>query len=111
MGHLGVDVYLLRIMVAGIMPLMPVITRRWGALPLHEQAKHASVQRCTATAAVGLEGHISDITGKTLHRSRVVMDAPMPRNPGRLTTTLSESGERAPACDPAFVQVADQAAM
>ena len=55
--------------------------------------------------------HISDITGKTLHRSRVVMDAPMPRNPGRLTTTLSESGERAPACDPAFVQVADQAAM
>ena len=43
-------------MVAGIMPLMPVITRRWGALPLHEQAKHASVQRCTATAAVGLEG-------------------------------------------------------
>ena len=29
--------------------------------------------------------HISDITGKTLHRSRVVMYAPMPRNPGPLT--------------------------
>ena len=55
--------------------------------------------------------HISDITGKTLHRSRVVMDAPMPRNPGPLTTTLSESGERTPACDPAFVQARHTRAM
>jgi hypothetical protein len=46
---------------------------------------------------------ISDITGtKALHRSRVVMDAPMPRGPGPLTTALSEAGERAP--DPTFVQ-------
>jgi hypothetical protein len=47
---------------------------------------------------------ISDtgISGKALHRSRVVIDAPngMPRGPGPLTTALSESGERAP--DPTF---------
>ena len=57
---------------------------------------------------------ISDITGTEalpVHRSRVVMDAPMPRNPGPLTTTLSESGERAPACDPAFVQACHTRAM
>ena len=43
--------------------------------------------------------HISEITGKTLH------------HPGPLTITLSESGERAPACDPAFVQACHTRAM